>query len=466
MGLLNIEAGRTEYAIEVLTELIDRYPEHIQAEPAKNLLKNIFLSSIKSPYTIGCLLPLSGPYQIYGNRALRGIELAFAEYNQNNIQAPIRILIKDTASNPYQAMLAVQEMDEENVAAIIGPIITAEPAAYEAQSRGIPIILFTQKENVTKTGDFVFRNFITPEMQVNTMATYAIKNLGLNRFAILYPDENYGKTFMNLFWDAITAQGGQVAGVESFDTEQTDFAESIKKLVGLHFEIPKNLKLSFELLPEKSEDMDSNMNAETDLYALFPESIFNIPELFYQWQKTECGPFIAEDDPESTQNEEPEPIIDFEALFIPDAPKKTGLIIPQLAYYDIEDVLLIGTNLWHSRNLLKMSRQYVQGAVVPDGFFDASDRPYVRAFTSAFERAFAARPGFIEAVAYDSARIIFQMLSNNDIYFKSRLKDELLNLVDYPGVTGKTSFDYKGDALKKLYVLAIKGNRFVEIQNP
>jgi ABC-type branched-subunit amino acid transport system substrate-binding protein len=103
---------------------------------------------------------------------------------------------------------------------------------------------------------------------------------------------------------------------------------------------------------------------------------------------------------------------------------------------------------------------------LPDGFFDTSETPHVRAFTSAFERTFATRPGFIEAVAYDSARIIFQTLSNTDIHFKSRLKDELLNLVDYPGVTGKTSFDYKGDALKKLYILKIKGNRFVEIQVP
>jgi len=301
---------------------------------------------------------------------------------------------------------------------------------------------------------------------VNTMATFAVKNLGLNRFAILYPDENYGKTFMNLFWDAIIAQGGQVAGVESFDTEQTDFAESIKKLVGLHFKIPEDLELSFELLPERSDGMDQDLNADADPFAFFPEFVEIIPELFYQWPQTEYGPLVAQDDLELTQTEEPEPIIDFEAIFIPDAPKKAGLIIPQLAFYDIEDILLIGTNLWHSRNLLKMSRQYVQGAVLPDGFFDASDTPNVQAFTSAFEQTFATRPGFIEAVAYDSAHIIFQMLSNTDIHFKSRLKDELLSLVDYPGVTGKTSFDYKGDALKKLYVLKIKGNRFVEIQNP
>ncbi len=466
MGLLNIEAGRTEYAIESLNELINRYPEHEQAEPAKNLLKKIFFSSIKSPYTIACILPLSGPYESYGNRALKGIELAFDEYNHKNPQSPLRIVIKDTRSDPYQAMLAVQEIDAENAAAIIGPIITAEPAAYEAQSRGIPIILLTQKEKVTQIGDFVFRNFITPEMQVNAMTTFAVKNLGLHRFAILYPDENYGKTFMNLFWDALLAAGGHVAGIESFDPEQTDFAEPIKKLVGLHYEIPEDLEISFELLPETSDDLDPGLNAQADPFALFPDFFKNIPELFYQWPQKEYGPLVAEDDPGSTQTEAPEPIIDFEAIFIPDAPKKTGLIIPQLAFYDIEDVLLIGTNLWHSDNLLKMSRQYVQGAVLPDGFFDGSNTPHVQTFISTFKRAFGTKPGFIEAVAYDSAHIIFHVLSNTDIHFKSNLKDELLNLVAYPGVTGKTSFDYKGDALKKLYILKIKGNRFVEIQNP
>jgi branched-chain amino acid transport system substrate-binding protein len=466
MGLLNIEAGRTEFAIEVLTELVDRYPEHEQAEPAKNLLKKIYQTSIKSPYTIGCLLPLSGPYKIYGNRALNGIELAFDEYIRENAQSPIRVVIKDTGSNPYQAMLAVQEIDEENAAAIIGPIITAEPAAYEAQSRGIPIILFTQKENVTRIGDFVFRNFITPEMQVNAMTEFAVKKLGLNRFAILYPDENYGKTFMNLFWDALIAAGGQVAGVESFDPEETDFAESIKKLVGLYYEIPKDLEVSFELLPVVSEETDPYLNGEADPFAFFPEFFKNIPELFYQWPQKQYGPIVTEDDLKSKKIGEPEPIIDFEAVFIPDAPKKAGLIIPQLAFYDIEDVLLIGTNLWHSGNLLKMSRQYVQGAVLPDGFFDGSSSPQVQAFSSTFERTFGTKPEFIEAVAYDSARIIFHALSNTGIRFKSRLKDELLNLVDYPGVTGKTSFDYKGEALKKLYILKIKGNRFVEVQVP
>ena len=58
------------------------------------------------------------------------------------------------------------------------------------------------------------------------------------------------------------------------------------------------------------------------------------------------------------EDQEPQPIIDFEAIFIPDSPGKTGLIVPQLAYFDIKDVYLLGTNLWHSDALIKIADQY------------------------------------------------------------------------------------------------------------
>jgi ABC-type branched-subunit amino acid transport system substrate-binding protein len=466
LGVLNHDVNRTENAIEALSELIARFPDHERIESAQELLRKIYLSAIESPYTIGCMLPLSGPYETYGNRALKGIELALSQYNRRHSQAPIRIVVKDTASNPYQAVLSVQEFDQEKVAAIIGPIITAEPAAHEAQSRGIPIILFTQKEDITRVGDFVFRNFITPEMQVNAMADFAVTKLGLNRFALLYPDENYGKTFMNLFWDAVLSLGGNIAGVESYDPELTDFAEPIQKLVGLYYAVPKDLAVTFELLPETPETLDLSVTYIPNPLECLSELYSNVPELWYQWHVPDYGPLATEADQKAALAEAPEPIIDFDAVFIPDAPQKAGLIIPQLAYYDIEDVQLIGTNLWHSDKLVEMTRNYIQGAVLPEGFFADGNASHVQAFTLQFERAFGENPGFIEAVAYDSAGILLQFLSNTAIHFKSGLKDELLNMVDYQGVTGRTSFNYQGDALKKLYILRIAGSRFIEVEIP
>ena len=161
---------------------------------------------------LGCLLPLSGPYEVFGNRALKGIELALAQFSSQSDTPPINIIVKDTGADPDKTMMALQELYHDQVAAILGPIVTSEIAGREAQQMGIPIITFTQKDNIPEIGDKVFRNFITPSMQVQAIASFTVQSLGLSRFAILYPDETYGLTYMNLFWDKLLELGGTVVG--------------------------------------------------------------------------------------------------------------------------------------------------------------------------------------------------------------------------------------------------------------
>ena len=423
-GLNNADEEKYEAALNILSELIDKFPDHENIQQAENLIVEIKKKSVYSRYTIGCLLPLSGSYKTYGNRALKGVELALNQFSIQNTHSSIKIVIKDTGSDPVRAVLAVMELLNENVAAIIGPIITAEPAAMEAQERGIPIITLTQKDNISKIGDYVFRNFFTPAMQVKALVSFAVKDLGLKNFAILYPEENYGKTFMNLFWDEVITYGGKVVGVESYHSDNTDFADPIKKLVGLYYELPEDLK-------------DVTISLEN-------------------------SPTPTQDSPTPTQDS-PTPIIDFDALFIPDAPKKAGLIIPQLAFYDVDDNYLLGTNLWHSDSLIKMTRRYIQGAILTDGFFAESASEHIGEFVRNFQKTFGQKPEFIEAVAYDSAMILFQMVSRSDIRFRSTLKNNLKKLTDFQGVTALTSFDNSGDVQENLYLLQIKGERFVEL---
>jgi len=465
MGLTCVETGKVDYGLNALVELTEKIPGHEMAQPARNLLDEIFSKAISSPFTVGCLLPLSGPYKTFGHKALRGIELAFHQHVSGNNPARIRLVVKDTQSDPFRTVLAVQELDNENAAAIIGPMVMSEPAALEAQARGIPIVTFTQKDNITAIGDFVFRNFITPIMQARALAAFAIESLGINRFAILYPDEHYGTTYMNLFWNEIDSLGGKIAAVESYSPEQTDFATPIKKLVGLYYEIPEDLKLSFDLLPEEESLLIDEFDPG-EMAPIFPTGLKRVPDLYYQLPQAVTGPIASVENQSRNEEEEPIAIVDFNAVFIPDAPSKAGLIIPQLAFHDVDDVYLLGTNLWHTDNLIEMSRQYVQNAVITEGFSPKSDSDRVRQFVHIYENTFSEKPEYIEAVSYDSARLLFHILSRPGIHFKDHVKDEMLNVVDYPGVTGTTHFDYSGDVMKKPYLLRIKGNRFMPIQDP
>ena len=430
-------------ALIALGNFLDRFPGHPDASLAEDLIKQIQESALLGRYTVGCLLPLSGPYQSVGQRARNGIELALNRFSAETHDPQVNIIVKDSAGSADQTRIAMQELIDEQVAAIIGPIVTAEVAAAEAQRSKIPIITLTQKDNITSIGDYVFRNFITPEMQVKALVDYATLSLGLNRFAILYPDETYGITFMNLFWDRLIENGAKVVGLETYNPQNTDFANPIKKLVGLYYEIPEDLK---EIATNSADhEADSRRLAASDSAQLLDQE--NTGQS--QQQKEE---------------DEPEAIVDFDAIFIPDSPKKAGLIIPQLAFYDIKDVYLLGTNLWHSDDLIKMATSYVQGAIMPDGFFAESSEPVVQDFVKAFEEAYEQKPGFIEAVAYDSAMMLFRVLIKPDLRFKSDLKNELLNLADFSGVTGPTYFDENGDAQKQFHLLTIKGRRFVELK--
>lgn len=432
LGVNLIEENRYDDAVRAFEDFLAAYPSHENGPQARLQIDDLTGKTVYNRTTIGCLLPLSGRYQAYGERALKGIEIALAKFNHQNGASDIKLIVKDTGSDSKTVVRAVDEVIEAKVAAIIGPLVNAEIAAQRAQSNGIPIITFTQKEKITDIGDRVFRNFLTPEMQAKRIASYAVETLGVRDFVILYPAEKYGDAFMNIFWDEVINHGGRIVGVEAYNPTHTDFAEPIKKLIGLYYDTPADL---VEIVRPPKEGVTEKDDPQEK-----------------QWR-----------DRGQREEEGPEPIIDFDAIFIPDAPAKAGLIVPQLAFYDIENVYLLGTNLWHSGKLIEMAKDYVQGAIMPDGFFPDSRNSQIREFVTLFEDMYATKPGVIEATAYDTAMMLFQIVNRPEILSRTAIREELLSIRDYPGVTGLTSFDENGEAQKELSLLRIEGDGFIEL---
>jgi len=265
-----------------------------------------------------------------------------------------------------------------------------------------------------------------------------VGNLGLRRFAVLYPEEPYGLLMMNLFWDELLRAGGQVVGTEAYSPGQTDFSEPIKKLTGRFYPVPADLK-----------DQGTGPGG-TVLVQSAPDKISVQP---------------AAPNPPALPGEPP-PIIDFQALFIADGIKKASLILPQLAFHDVTGIQLLGTNLWHSKELFAIGRERVQGAIFCDGFFAGSASPLARAFIERFRLVYGNEPGLMEAIAYDTARMVFQAVSQETIRSREDVRDALLRTTDYVGVTGRIAFDHSGDAAKSLFVLQAWGDGFVELQAP
>ncbi|MDH4011366.1 MAG: ABC transporter substrate-binding protein, partial [Desulfobacterales bacterium] len=229
-------------------------------------------------------------------------------------------------------------------------------------------------------------------------------------------EEIYGDTFLKLFRNRVMDYNAALVAVESYKPEQTDFASQIKKL------------------SKKWERYEDG----------YPAS-----------RKQQLNRKI--------RHKKYEVVLDFDAIFIPDNVDKIALIAPQLAFFDIDNVLLLGTNLWHSDKLIHTARDYVQEAIMADAFYAEDSNKDVQEFIAVFEELHGQRPGFIEALAYDTAMINVYILSNPEIRSRNNLKYALKNLTDFKGVTGYTSFKENGDSIKQLYLLQIENNQFVQL---
>jgi len=403
-----IKSDNMKQALSILENIVSTYPDHDMISMIQEQIESIKKGDISESYTIGCLLPLSGKYSQFGQMALNGALFAHSQFSTLQNVYPVQLKMQDTGETIEDALKAFEKLLEENVKAIIGPITSdqAEAVALSANAHQIPIILLSSREGITQELEFVFRNFITQELQVRAITSYAMDELGYKDFAILYPDDPYGQSYMDTFWDVVIEKGGTVRAVNTYDNRQTDFSEVINKMVGKYFDRPGVSK----------------------------------------WRQKKL-----------------KPIVDFDAIFIPDRPDKIGMIAPQLRYHDINNVQFLGTNLWHSNKLIEISKSYVQGAVFPDLFFFESHLPHVQQFVTAFEATFEKKPTLWEAITYDTAMILFELFNSGNIQYSTQLKDALIHMTEYRGITGFMHFDVNGEAQKQLYLLKIKGDHFEEI---
>jgi ABC-type branched-subunit amino acid transport system substrate-binding protein len=393
--------------------------------------------------TLGVLLPLSGPFARFGEDTLQGILLAagiFGDAAENGTGPRIRLAIRDTAGRPERAASAVRELaDRDDVIAIVGPMLKAEceAAAAAAEDEDVPLVAITAREEISRRRPHVFRMRTMPEEEVAALVEYAVSELDARRFAILYPRDAYGRGLRKLFWRAVEQRGGRVVSVASYDPEATDFAEPIRRLVG------------YELLTDgEKQALRERDEMERKARRLPLEEAAALREE----ARALTGP----------DGEPLPPIVDFDALFIPESREKVVLIAPQLAFHEATGMRLLGANGWNDPSIVKLGRHHVEGAVFTAHFFAGSPVSVVQDFTEEYERAYASAPEDFAAQGYDAANMLLvQLARGRDT--RDAVRDGVLELRTYPGVTGVTTMRADGNAAKRPFLLAVERGEIVQL---
>lgn len=384
---------------------------------SKQLLDQLDAVSKVNSQTIGAVLPMSGKFASVGQKTLRGLELGLGLHSA--VPSPYKLSVVDSEGNPEKARKGVETLvKDDNVIAIVGSVLSknAPAVASTASEFGVPSITLSQKAGITETSPLVFRNALTSEMQVRELVRISMEELGLNRFAILFPNDPYGVEFANLFWDEVLARGGEITAAQTYSNKETDFKIPIQRLTGTFFPAARaeEYKLRLKEIKDKKAAEKKSAQRNEEVADVLP------------------------------------PVVNFDAVFIPDNPKSLGQISAMLSYVGVRSIYLLGTNIWNSPGLAKRAGLFASNTVFVDSF-NADDNHFKSsAVAKEFQNVFKETPGSFEIQGYDTALMI-RSLINKGANTREQLSQGLSGLKDVPGSLSMMSVDSEREVLRPVF---------------
>ncbi len=444
---LSRETDEPEKTLGLVTSFLNNFPRNHPRYTAAQSLKKQLEEELRVNYNkIGVILPFTGKRAPFGQRVLRGIELAVEEANLTR-KNKLALIIKDSqGKSPLAAGLFKELVEKERVIAVLGPILSrsAQAAARLANELKTPMITpAASAPGIPQTGPYVFRNCLTIQTQAESIAGFAIDEMELNTFGVLYPENAYGRELADLFVREIEDRGGRLLITLSYPPQETDFRPQIE---ALHTVSPQAV-----FLPDYYDKI-MILAPQIDFYALEAEEgsldrlIEKLPEPdLLGWQSSP----LSMGHPSGNKP----------GLKLPDTLQEKT---PSRFKNIITQFFLLGTNGWYNHQLLREGAKSLEKSIFTCGFFADNPAPLVQNFRKRFKHRFWQEPDLLAAQAYDSANILLEVLRQGK-RTRRAVQEELSLLPDYEGVTGTGSFALDGEIQKELVTVGIKKRRFIPL---
>lgn len=405
---------------KTIKHFLEAFPRNGNGEVFKIKIGTINDLAKKHKINIGVVVPSLQKASEVVDQVVNGVNLALWDYQKTTHDESVGLIFKELGSQSEKNRPEVESFIKEfSPKAIIGPLFSKEfeSMAGLADSYSIPFMTPTATHpGITLKSKFLFRNALTNGTQAREIADYAVAQGHLKRFVILYPKNSYGEEASKAFFDEVIRLGGEVIFMDSYPPETTDFSPQIKQLIKVDL-------TKYGVEGEIAEEKDYKHKV-----------------------KREYTP-------------------GFDSVFLPGEGEKGGLIPSQLAFYDIQGVVLLGTNGWNSTDFLRAGGKYVEGGVFVDGFFIGSTAPLAAEFVSRYRKTFQSDPSIFSAQSYDAMQMILQSVKGG-ASTGSQIKSAILEIKSFDGVSGTTRFRPDGEAEKKVFILQIKNGRFTQVNQP
>ncbi len=287
---------------------------------------------------VGAVVPLGGKQNKVAEAAIAGLGLAAGVSDGKGITA-VEVRAAQDAS---ASALAVEELANANVIAVVGPIDSGsvDAAGSRADSLGVPLLSLSTAAEKNTSGRFVFHMVHSGEARSRALAQRALGK-GVKRFAILAADNGYGRAMTTAFKAELERGGGTIVSTITYKPETKSFAGIAGKLSG---------------------DWDGVfVPAQADILGLI-------------------APALA------ATGKVPKPV-------------GTKKVIGG------KPVLLVSTAENLTAAYIADAGRHSEGSLLAPGYYPDDHDPASKVFLDRFIASFGRAPGFLEAYAYDAAQL-------------------------------------------------------------
>ncbi len=422
-----------DLALQYYRAVVSQYPQSAQAAQATAEINLILAAEDVDAKVIGAILPLTGKNANIGQHALNSIRMGLG---LNKPNARLRLAVFDTQGTVELATAAVEKLvREDKVIALVGGLSSKEAMAIgqKADLLGVPFIGLSQKSGLTGLGEYVFRNSLTAEMQIDRLVEYAFQKLNAKRFAVLYPNDAYGVEFANIYWDHVLARGGKITAAQTYDPKENDFTTAIQKMTGSYY-------------PEARPDEYNERKKELDL------------EKKEKAEKNKKKNLRVHEFQESLLS----PIVDFDVLFIPDTAKALSQVMAFMKVSEVPPVTFLGTNIWNSADLGKRTGKSSSLIYFVDAIDSNDTQPKETQFFKDYLTEFTEEPTLVEMQVFESANILKDLLSSG-INSRESLASSLRTLGRTRGITGELRMSSQREIERPLHILSLDSGTIKKI---
>ncbi|UTF50924.1 ABC transporter substrate-binding protein [Desulfomicrobium sp. ZS1] len=184
---------------------------------------------------IGVFLPLTGQNAFGGQLELEGVQMAYKEMGEV-LGKKVELFVVDNKSDKVESANAVKRLiEKEKVQAIIGTYGSslAMAGGEVSEKAGIPQV-GTSCTNplVTQGKKYIFRVCFIDPFQGAGAATYAYRDLGLKKAALLIDVANdYSVGLASFFKKSFTKLGGEVVATLNYQSGDQDFTAQLQEIM-------------------------------------------------------------------------------------------------------------------------------------------------------------------------------------------------------------------------------------------